>query len=110
VNAAIHSLVAGPILASHPLDLQYFPSQTKDKFSIVAPVGPPSINIEAKLVGVDDISVESGGDPVGVLNIRGPPVGRLLGMSNISEDGEGEWLSTGLKAKVLPNGTFKIAQ
>lgn len=110
VNAAIHSLVAGPILASHPFDLQnFFSLANGDSFSAVAPVGPPSINLEVKLIGVDDTSVENGGDPVGMLSVRGPPVGRLFGMSETTESDEGEWVSIGLKAKVMTNGTFKIA-
>jgi len=115
VNAHIHPAVAGPVLASHPLDLQTFPttpstsSNAADNFSFTyqAPVGPPTINIEAKLAGVDDASVEAGGDPIGSLLVRGPSVGKLL-VDDATEDGEG-WVETGERAKVLSNGTFKIA-
>ncbi|KAK7693285.1 hypothetical protein QCA50_002852 [Cerrena zonata] len=76
VNAHIHPVVAGPVLASHPLDLQTFPvtpatpgSSATDNFAFAyqAPIGPPSINIEAKLTGVDDTAVENGADPIGAL-------------------------------------------
>ncbi|GLB35348.1 putative AMP-binding enzyme [Lyophyllum shimeji] len=109
VNSYTHPLVPGPVLASHPLDLQDFPGL---KDSLVAHVGPPSVNIEAKLVGVDDGKVESGEHPVGSLRIRGPPVGKLLGnddyVSIPSEDDREGWVSTGARAKVQSNGAFKI--
>ncbi|KAG6872812.1 hypothetical protein C0995_006411 [Termitomyces sp. Mi166 len=75
VSSYTHPLVLGPVLASHPFDLQDFPSL---KDSLVAHVGPPGVNIEAKLVSIDDEKVETGEDPVGNLLIRGPPVGKLL--------------------------------
>jgi long-chain acyl-CoA synthetase len=113
VNSFTHPLVAGPVLASHPLDVQDFPSMASDPLaSPVAHVGPPSINIEAKLVGVDDELVENGADPVGVLLIRGPPVGTLLGMEDYvavpASDEEDGWVGTGKRAKVQSNGSFKV--
>jgi long-chain acyl-CoA synthetase len=66
--------------------------------------------VEAKLVEVDDSSVEDGKDPEGLLRVRGPPVGRLLGLARgESSEGEETWLQTGERAKVLANGVFKIA-
>lgn len=59
-----HPLVAGPIFSSHPLDMQDFPAKAgaaQDK----AHVGPPAVNVEVKLAGVDDAAVEGGADPVG---------------------------------------------
>ena len=115
VNAYTHPLVSGPVLASHALDLQVFPSEPASasasaaenySFTYVAPVGPPSINVECKLVNVDDATVEGGGDPVGTLLLRGPTVGAVLGTEE-QADGE-HWVATEERAKVLPNGTFKV--
>ncbi|OCH95584.1 acetyl-CoA synthetase-like protein [Obba rivulosa] len=121
VNAYSHPLVAGPVLASHPLDLQTFPLHTQKAgqsaadafaFTYTSPVGPPSVNIEAKLVGVDDPAVENGADPVGALYVRGPSVGKLLNTqdSPVQEENAEDkgWVNTGDRAKVAPNGTFKV--
>jgi long-chain acyl-CoA synthetase len=112
VNVLNHPLVAGPVMASHPLDLQIFPTQIGgDEFSPVASVGPPSVNVEVKLNGVNDNMVKDGGDPVGTMSVRGPSVGQALGRDNgpTMDEPEGEWVETGLTAKVLSNGTFKIS-
>jgi long-chain acyl-CoA synthetase len=111
VNCFTHPLVPGPALTSHPLDLQDFSAVGDGEFS-AAHVGPPSVNTEAKLVGVDDESVEKGGDPVGTLLIRGPSVGTLLNNDDYvripSEvDNEG-WVLTGVEAKMQSNGTFRV--
>jgi long-chain acyl-CoA synthetase len=58
-----HPAVCGPVCASHGLDLQYFPK--KGNTSASAHVGPPSVNIEAKLSGVNDTAFEKGVDPAG---------------------------------------------
>ncbi|KAJ7694171.1 hypothetical protein B0H17DRAFT_1058042 [Mycena rosella] len=108
INCYSHPLVAGPVLASAALDLQ---DLGKDGTSN-AHTGPPSINIEAKLVGVEDEAVERGGDPVGILMVRGPTVGKLGNMeaSYVSiPSGEDEgWIGTGLRARVQPNGAFQL--
>lgn len=81
-------------------------------FTYLAPVGPPSVNVEAKLSGVDDTAVEAGADPVGELHVRGPSVGRPLSVTAEDESLEEElrgWRATGERAKVAPNGTFKVA-
>lgn len=67
VNVHKHSLVAGPVFFSHPLDLQMFASTEGEILSSppLAHVGPPSINVEVKLSGVNDDAVESGANPVG---------------------------------------------
>ncbi|KAI5123321.1 hypothetical protein M0805_009342 [Coniferiporia weirii] len=107
VNAYEHPLVAGPVFFSHPLDFQMFgaaPSSVKPQVTDFAHVGPPSINIEAKLVGVDDNAIEGGADPVGEIAVRGPPVTLPL-------DGEAEtysWVNTEKRGLVQTNGTFKI--
>jgi long-chain acyl-CoA synthetase len=111
VNCFTHPLVPGPVLASHCLDLQDF-SAVIDGAIPTAHVGPPSVNTEAKLVGVDDASVESGRDPVGVLLIRGPSVGKLLSnddyVSIPSEDEKEGWVPTGVRAQIRSNGAFQV--
>ncbi|KAG5644993.1 hypothetical protein DXG03_007270 [Asterophora parasitica] len=109
INTFTHPLVPGPILASHPLDLQDFPGL---KDALVAHVGPPSVNIEAKLVGLNDEKVENGADPTGNLLVRGPSVGKLLGnddyVSIPTDDDKEGWVALDVKAKVQSNGAFKI--
>jgi len=117
VNAYTHPLVAGPVLASHPLDLQTFTAEPASSttssaadtyaFTYLASVGSPAINIEAKLTGVDDNAVENGADPVGSLYIRGPSVGTLLDVEEV-ENEDKDWVKTDKKAKVLTNGTFRV--
>jgi len=110
INCYSHPLVAGPVLASHALDLQ---DLTLEGVT-VAHTGPPSINVEAKLVGVEDELVENGADPVGILMVRGPSVGRLASMetSYVSiPSGEDEgWIGSGLRATVQTNGSFRLLQ
>ena len=109
VVAHTHPLVSAPILASHPHDVQTF-IVTSDQDP--AHVGPPTVNIEVKLVGVDDKAVERGDDPEGVLHVRGPIVGRVLPLAE-STVGDEEpkidepWVSTGNRARVQTNGAFK---
>ncbi|KAI0670544.1 acetyl-CoA synthetase-like protein [Trametes maxima] len=119
INAHAHPLVAGPVFASHALDLQTFPTAAPGgpsasaadayAFTYLAPVGPPSVNVEAKLTGVDDTTVEAGADPIGVLYVRGPSVGRPLSVEEEPQEEELRgWRETGERAKVSPNGTFKV--
>ncbi|KAI0340515.1 acetyl-CoA synthetase-like protein [Trametopsis cervina] len=117
ISAYTHPLVAGPVLASHPLDLQTLPAEATPSssasaadtyaFTYLAPVGSPVINIEAKLTGLDDQAVENGADPIGSLWLRGPSVGSLLDVEEAEGEGKG-WVETGHKARVLANGTFKV--
>ncbi|CDO70739.1 hypothetical protein BN946_scf184798.g54 [Trametes cinnabarina] len=119
INAHSHPLVAGPVFASHALDLQTFPTSNAAPspsaadayaFTYLAPVGPPSVNVEAKLTGLDDAAVEAGADPIGALHVRGPSVGRPLSAEEEPEEEELRgWRATGERAKVAPNGTFKVA-
>ncbi|KAI0003328.1 acetyl-CoA synthetase-like protein [Russula compacta] len=109
VVAHTHPLVSAPILASHPYDVQTF-IVTSDQDP--AHVGPPTVNIEVKLVGVDDKAVERGDDPEGVLHVRGPIVGRVLPLAESTEGDEEPktdepWVSTGNQARVQTNGAFK---
>ncbi len=104
-----HPLVAAPILATHPQDVQTFAVPSDQ---ILAHVGPPTVNIEVKLVDVDDGAVERGDDPEGVLHVRGPIVGRVLPLANAPEADEEPrteepWVSTGNRARVQTNGAFK---
>ncbi|TFK55202.1 acetyl-CoA synthetase-like protein [Heliocybe sulcata] len=115
VNAFTNPLVPGPVLASHPLDLQSFPvpgEASSDPFAQHYHCGPPSINVEAKLLGVKDDVVEAGGDPEGALFVRGPSVGKELvfgedSWEQVNGDEEG-WVATGVRGKVVSNGTFKV--
>ncbi|KAF8633752.1 hypothetical protein AX17_004407 [Amanita inopinata Kibby_2008] len=100
VHCFTHGTVAGPVFATHPFDLQVFPSKDLP----CAHVGPPSVNVEAKLTGVEDEAVENGGDPTGTLLVRGPSVGRVL---EEGVDG-GRWTETGTKVRVQTNGAFQI--
>ena len=117
VNSHIHPVAAGPLFASHPIDLQIIPASsqdTGDSFAHIAHVGPPSANIEAKLVGVKDESVENGADPVGMLMVRGPSVSKVLGVGEdsyveVPSSSDEGWVVTGERAKVLANGAFKVA-
>lgn len=78
-------------------------------FTYLATVGSPAINVEAKLRGVDDDALENGADPVGSLWLRGPSVGTLLDVEEAGDgDGKG-WVEAGQRAKISPNGTFKVA-
>lgn len=137
VNVTTHPLVAAPVLASHPLDLQdlsrvssYNANKEKGESGEAAHTGPPGVNVEVKLVGVDDEAVEKGSDPEGVVHVRGPPVGRkvsledyvhvslsasVLGMGaggnsgSAGSGGEGEgWVETELRARVQANGSFVL--
>lgn len=97
ISCFTHLAVAGPVLASHPYDLQDFPPGKPS--SCAAHVGPPSVNMEVKLINVDDDAVESGEDPVGLLALRGPSVGTVIG----ADEG---WVETNGRFRVQPNGTF----
>jgi long-chain acyl-CoA synthetase len=108
VFAYSNALSAGPVFATHPLDLQSFPPSEFDAYNAVAPTGPPSANTEVKLVGVVDDIVEAGGDPDGELLIRGPAVGTPLGLDDELDNTDG-WRKTGVKAKVASNGSFRVA-
>jgi len=84
--------------------MQIFPSSANPE---PAHVGAPSVNLEAKLVGVDDSLVEMGADPIGEILVRGPPVGSML--SAEGETGEkNAWVHTGEKGRVMTNGAFKV--
>lgn len=112
VNSFTHPLVPGPVLATHPLDLQDFSGG--DISADTAHSGPPTINVEAKLVGVNDDLVEKGADPVGTILIRGPPVGKLLGVEDYisvssSDENEG-WTGLDAKARVKTNGAFQVVE
>jgi long-chain acyl-CoA synthetase len=118
INVLSHPLVTGPVLASHAFDLQDFPSQkSQSGTSLPAHTGPPGVNVEVKLVGVDDDAVESGSDPVGVLFVRGPPVAKVLNVEGLegsyvdvsksaSNDEDDGWTGLGIRAKMQTNGAM----
>jgi long-chain acyl-CoA synthetase len=105
IGAHTHGSAAGPIFATVASDLQILPSSSAT--SEPAHVGAPSVNVEAKLVGVDDDAVEKGADPIGEILVRGPSVGSIL--SAEGETGEkNAWVHTGDKGRVMTNGAFKV--
>jgi len=116
VRILSHPTVCGPVCASHGLDLQSFPAErgTGDNETASAHVGPPSVNIEAKLVGVDDAALETKkADPVGELIIRGPSVGETVPTSEATspastEVAESGWMSMQRRALIRSNGTFVV--
>lgn len=111
VNAFTHPLVAAPVLASHAFDLQDFYLTTE---KAVAPTGPPGVNVEAKLVSVEDEAVEKGGDPSGDLFVQGPPVGKMMTLEDYVDVPSGvnpesyEWAGMDVKARIQPNGSFLL--
>jgi len=116
VNVFTHPIIAAPVLASHALDLQDFYLTTDDKTTskAVAPTGPPGVNVEVKLVGVMDESVEKGGDPSGDLFVRGPPVGTMLNLEDYVDVPSGDssdgynWVGMDVRARVQSNGSFLL--
>lgn len=120
VNVYSHPLCASPVMASLPFDLQDFSVAQADETQRTAHSGPPGVNVEVKLIGVDDAAVENGADPKGALLVRGPPVGKMVGLEDYvdvhagsgsegDEAGHGEgWTPTGVGARVMSNGAFVI--
>lgn len=106
VIAHTSALCGAPVLASHPLDLQALPGKG------AAPAGPPGINVEVKLLGLDDEAVEGGADPVGALTARGPSVGQRVPLGAFLEGVESvggeEWTAVGGRARVQTNGAFVV--
>jgi long-chain acyl-CoA synthetase len=101
----MHASTSGPIFATHAFDLQALPSAEGEQ----AHAGAPSVNVEVKLIGVDDATMERGNDPKGELLVRGPPVGTLLsGDANSTEREDQDWVQTGEIARVMTNGAFKV--
>lgn len=102
INVHTHGSAAGPLFAAHAFDMQIFPATAEPVH-----VGAPSVNVEAKLDGVNDDAVEKGLDPIGEILVRGPPVGSML--SAEGETGErNAWVHTGEKGRVMTNGAFKV--
>lgn len=105
INVHTHGSTTGPLFATHAFDLQMLPSPSPG--AEPAHVGAPSVNVEVKLVGVDDDAVEKGADPIGEILVRGPPVGNML--SAEGEAGEkNAWVHMGEKGRVMTNGAFKV--
>jgi long-chain acyl-CoA synthetase len=114
VHTFSHPAVAAPLFATHPLDLQAFPASANasaDSFGVMAHVGPPTVNIEAKLYGIHDAAVEGGMDPEGLLSVRGPAVAKVevIGDHHDDETNKEGWLETGEKAKIMSNGCFRFS-
>lgn len=105
INVHIHPSTSGPTFATHAFDLQSLPSAQGEP----AHVGAPSVNVEVKLTGVDDATIERGSDPKGELLVRGPPVGTLVSRETTSKETEDQgWVHTGEIARVMTNGAFKV--
>lgn len=105
INAHIHASTSGPVFATHAFDLQSLPAAEGEP----AHVGAPSVNVEVKLVGVDDAAIERGNDPKGELAVRGPPVGaHLSGDASSTETEDQGWVQTGEIARVMTNGAFRV--
>ncbi|KJA27239.1 hypothetical protein HYPSUDRAFT_35860 [Hypholoma sublateritium FD-334 SS-4] len=106
VVAHTSALSGAPVLASHPLDLQALPGNG------AAPAGPPGINVEVKLLGLDDDAVEGGADPVGTLIARGPSIGQRVPLpayfTGWESVGGEEWTAVGGRARVQTNGAFVV--
>jgi len=67
--------------------------------------GPPTCNIEVKLLGINEAAMETGSDPSGELCVRGPGVGDPIPMGVQLEDG---WIDVGVETHVKANGTFVL--
>lgn len=104
INSYTHPCVSGPVFATNALDVQVLPSEDGQ-----AHVGGPSVNVEAKLKGVDDASLEANGDPIGNLVLRGPSVGKYwVGDEEQEHGGEGAWTETGAVGRAMTNGAFHV--
>lgn len=67
------------------------------------------MNVEVKLVGMDDAAIERGNDPKGGLVVRGPPVGaHLSGDASRTDTEDQDWVPTGEIARVMTNGAFRM--
>lgn len=95
VNSFSHPKVASHIFATHPMDLQSFIEHDHQH------VGAPGINVEVKLLNVEDEKVEAGADPEGQLLVRGPSVGNGSQLEN-------DWVNLGVKVQILKNGAFQV--
>lgn len=72
VHAYAHPVAAGAVFGSHPLDVQSFPLADGDAFSSLTHVGPPTSNMEVKLVNIGE---EDGGKPlVGNVSSSAKPI------------------------------------
>jgi len=94
-------------MASHPLDLQSFPGDSEPHIT-VAHVGPPAPNVEVKLVGVLDTSVEKGGDPTGDVRcylVISPACHSRWRDSFWSVVHQSDGLSQSLRFKILKGGS-----
>jgi long-chain acyl-CoA synthetase len=106
VHASSHPAVPAPMTASHPFDFQTFSLGLSDGQSGMH-AGAPSVNLEAKILEINDQAVEAGGDPEGALYVRGPAVGQVLG-EEVDEETEYRWLNTEERVRVQTNGCFKF--
>jgi len=101
----IHVLSTSALLASHPYDLQITSKEESHK-RVAWHYGPPTANVEIKLTGIDESAGEQGGDPEGLLCIRGPTMGDPV--PSVGQPLEDGWISAGESARVRANGTFLI--
>ncbi|CAH7667486.1 hypothetical protein BY996DRAFT_4602338 [Phakopsora pachyrhizi] len=104
-----HPLSAGPILASQAFDFQ-----TLQRPRSAIHHGPPTVNVECKVVGVPEPAIVNSDAVKGELFIRGPTVAKeVYDESNsdnlIDEIKEAEgFLRVEEVVELLPNGTFRM--
>jgi hypothetical protein len=79
VNAYPNPLSAGPVFASHPLDMQVLDTRAKSSFAAEEKeegqskthTGAPTCNIEVKLLRINEEAVVGGADPEGEVSGTG---------------------------------------
>jgi long-chain acyl-CoA synthetase len=109
VHVYSHPALPAPVTASHPFDFQTFSaSPTDDEFGKTLHAGSPSVNLEAKVLRVNDTEVEAGADPEGILHIRGPAVGKVEVLGEEVDETAKEWLNTEERVRVQTNGCIKF--
>lgn len=109
-----HPVAAGPILANQPYDFQVL-----HKLSSPLHCGPPSVNVECKLIDVPEPSLIVNDAWKGKLLVRGPSIGVEVGKEtggnnmagtdlSIDPVGDQDFHQVAEIAQVLSNGTFQI--
>ncbi|MBW0546151.1 hypothetical protein O181_085866 [Austropuccinia psidii MF-1] len=104
-----HPSAAGPVLANQPYDFQMLQPLRSHIHC-----GPPSVNVECKVVNIPEPALINGDAWKGMLSIRGPSIGTELlheapqDSSNDKSLIQGGFYQLTQLAQALPNGTIKI--